>query len=194
MIDFEYETKKGGKLWHNGGPWRIEQELPWLTQGSVVFIENHIEKSHKVLEFGSGGSTLFFARRAEKVISFESGGRNTPVRVYEWYKMLVDKLQESNIKNVELCLLQSYPKSDRLYNYMFNSLPNEYFNWLLVDGIHRVLCIKQSRDKLVSGGYMIIDNYAGDYHRTKELLSDWKVFRFDCKTWNGRGTIILQKP
>lgn len=54
------------------------------------------------MEFGSGASTIFFARRSKKVISFESGGYSTRKgnleRSLEWYKNLTNKLKFNDIK------------------------------------------------------------------------------------------------
>jgi hypothetical protein len=47
-------------------------ELPWLTFGAIRQIERHLTPSSQVFEFGSGGSTFYFARRAAHVTSVES--------------------------------------------------------------------------------------------------------------------------
>ncbi len=196
MKDLLQRVVKEGKSWCADGPWRIEQELPWLTLDSVEFIGKNINKSHNVLEFGSGGSTMFFARRAKRVVSFESGGNNKQIDIaaqsYEWYKRLAEKLHEHNINNVELHLLHSYPNTNTLYDYVFGSLPEKYFHWLLVDGAHRNQCVMKGRSKLVSGGYMIIDNYG--WLKNMKLFRYWKALKFDHKDWNGKGTLILRKP
>lgn len=200
----------------DSGFWRLDKELPWLTEGSVSFIEKNINKSQNVLEFGAGASTVFFAKRAKAVISFESGGYSVRLqnvqRSADWFQKLSVKLKQLKLNNVQLYLLQGYPKSATLYAHVLNSLPNEHFHWVLVDGANRNLCIDKSRDKLVSGGYMIIDNYdhippkkfitsmkafMRDEYCTdliKDLLRDWEEFRFDEEGWPGLGTIIFQKP
>ena len=199
-----------------GGAWRLEEEVPWLTKKSVEFIKKNIDKSHNVLEFGAGASTIFFARNCNQVVSFESGGysvrRNNVNRSALWYLRLVEKLKKFKITNVELYLLQGYPQSSRVYARVIDSLPDNAFHWALVDGANRNMCIKKSVDKLVSGGYLIIDNYdhippkkfinsmevfmKDEYclETMKILLSDWKVFKFDEDGWPGLGTIIFQKP
>lgn len=199
------------KEWKQGGPWRVDEELPWLTKDSVRFIEKHIKKSHKVLEFGSGGSTIFFARRASEVISFESGGHSIkevgPEHALRWYTILTDKLRASNIKNVELYLLHSYPHLSAVHNRLLDALPDNYFNWVLVDGGCRRLCTVKGKDKLISGGYLIIDNYASKGQKVpaflqyeycldyvKKALNNWKRLEFDQVGWGGKGTLILQKP
>ena len=197
------------------GEWRLDKELPWLTKGSIGFIEQHIKKQDMVLEFGSGASTLFFARRAQKVISFESGGYSIRHGVIDrsvtWFKKLSQRLKKNHLINVELYLIQGYPRSAIPYKYIINSLPDKYFDWVLVDGANRVLCIDMCRDKLKSGGYMIIDNYDHtppakiiknmQYYMKheycmgaiKQYLDGWQEFRYPEEGWGG-GTTILQKP
>jgi len=205
------EKKKGG------GFWRLEEEAPpFLTDASVKFIEKRIDKSHNILEFGSGGSTVFFARRARKVISFESGGyiirKRKLVRSLEWYTRVMKKLKKNKIDNVELYLLQGYPDSATLYSRLFDSLKDEYFHWVLIDGANRKLCLDRSRDKLISGGFMVIDNYdhippentmtSKKVFFEHEYISDvidtmlkgWEYFRYDEPGWAGKGTIIYRKP
>ena len=198
------------------GFWRLDKERPWLTEGSVNFITEHINQSHNVLEFGAGASTVFFARRAKRVISFESGGYSVRLqnvqRSVDWFLQLRVKLNKLKLHNVELYLLQGHPKSSILYSRLIQALPDEHFHWVLVDGANRNLCIDRTRKKLVSGGYMIIDNY--DHIPAAKLISsmevfmreeyctplleslfkDWQEFRFDEPEWPGKGTVIFQKP
>lgn len=200
-----------------GGIWRLKEEAaPFITEGSIKFIEKRIKKTDNVLEFGSGGSTVYFAKKANKVISFESGGyivrkRKLP-RSLEWYTNIVKKLKELKLNNVELYLLQAYPNSEILYNHVLNSLPDNYFNWVFIDGANRKLCVDKTRSKLVRGGYMVIDNYDHippnntmtskevymkyEYvgKMMNELLKDWKSFTYDEPDWAGKGTIIFEKP
>ena len=78
---------------------------------------------------------------------------------------------------------------------------------VLVDGGCRKLTTIKGKDKLIGGGYLIIDNYTSrrqnkpafirheycmDY--VEKVLSDWKRFEFDQEDWGGKGTLILQKP
>ena len=198
------------------GFWRLDEERPWLTEGSVYFIAKYINRSHNVLEFGAGASTVFFARRSKRVISFESGGYSVRLqnvqRSADWFQKLRDKFNQLKLNNVELYLLQGYPKSAIVYAHVLKSLPDDHFHWVLIDGANRNLCIDKSRNKLVSGGYMIIDNYdhipaaklissmavfMKDVYCTdliKDLLRDWKEFRFDEEGWPGLGTLIFRKP
>lgn len=201
-----------------GGFWRLNKEAPpFITKESVKFIEKRIKPEDNVLEFGSGGSTVWFARRANKVVSFESGGYiirpNKFNRSLDWYLRLKKKMTKEKIENVELYLLHSYPRTSVVYERLINSFPDEYFKWVFIDGTHRNLCIDLCRSKIIKDGFMIIDNYdhipkmskkdKGNMKRymefehcmtsIRDLLGDWEKHVFDEDGWAGDGTIIFRK-
>ncbi len=45
--------------------------IPWFTYSAIDFLKERLNNKLNILEFGSGNSTLFFAERVKKVISFE---------------------------------------------------------------------------------------------------------------------------
>jgi len=47
-------------------------ELPWFSFGAIEFLKRHVRPEHRVFEFGCGGSSFFFARRAASVLSVEN--------------------------------------------------------------------------------------------------------------------------
>ena len=47
------------------------QPIPWFTYPSIDFLDKRLNKNLNVFEFGSGNSSLFFAKRVRKVISVE---------------------------------------------------------------------------------------------------------------------------
>jgi len=198
------------------GPWRLDEGKPWLTEGSIQFFKDNVLDTDNILEFGSGASTIFFAKHTKgKIISFESGGysvrKGNLKRSMDWYERLTEKIRKDNIKNIELYLLQGYPASSIVYSHVIDSLPNN-FSWILVDGANRNLCIDKGRSKLRDGGYMIVDNYdhipeermitnmelymKNEYcsEIIYELLDGWDHLKFDAEDWPGKGTIIFQKP
>ena len=74
----------------------IRSGLPWLAWGAVDFLDRFLTRSHAVFEYGTGGSTLFFANRAKRVMSVEDDPR--------WQRMVRDRLAEESLENVTLCL------------------------------------------------------------------------------------------
>ena len=60
-----------------------EVELPWMAFGAIRHLKRYLRPVHTVFEFGSGGSSLFFARRAARVLSVE----NDPA----WHRKITDR-------------------------------------------------------------------------------------------------------
>ena len=44
---------------------------PWLTPAAVQFLKGYLKASDQGLEFGSGGSTIWFAKRIDSLTSIE---------------------------------------------------------------------------------------------------------------------------
>ena len=47
------------------------EALPWVTYSFIDFIKDRLNKQQRVFEYGSGSSTLFYAKRVAKVVSVE---------------------------------------------------------------------------------------------------------------------------
>jgi len=60
------------------------EPLPWLTYSFIDFIIERLRNEFNIFEFGSGNSTLFFAKRVMEVTSVEHN--------IEWYKKLKNKI------------------------------------------------------------------------------------------------------
>src|SRR5262245_61229785 len=51
---------------------RLGKPLPWYTYPCIQFLENQSFVGQRVLEFGAGQSTLWWAERAVSVTAFEN--------------------------------------------------------------------------------------------------------------------------
>src|ERR1019366_2881355 len=49
----------------------LSSGVPWLTFRTIDFLTNCLRPDMTVFEFGSGGSTIFIARRVRTVVSIE---------------------------------------------------------------------------------------------------------------------------
>lgn len=54
------------------GRWPADVEQPWMSFGAIDFLQRTIRPDTRVFEYGSGGSSFFFARRAASVLSVEN--------------------------------------------------------------------------------------------------------------------------
>src|ERR1043165_4945404 len=85
-------------LSHNvlNGQTPLAVEIPWFSYAAIDFLEDFIKPHMSVFEYGSGGSTLFFARRAKSVWSIEDNPR--------WFDLVSRRVQEKGARNVTLKL------------------------------------------------------------------------------------------
>jgi hypothetical protein len=70
----------------------LELGLPWISFGAIRFLEKFLQPGMRVFEYGSGGSTLFFAARCERTVSVEDNEN--------WARRVRDRLGEA--QNVDL--------------------------------------------------------------------------------------------
>ena len=143
---------------HHGIMGNVEQ--PWLPVEAIDFLYSNLNKRMTGLEFGSGSSTFWFSKFTREIFSVESDE--------EWYNKNLENKNKFSIENVNLILSacpmlrifeidnevgEAYEKySDQIFKIGRN------FDYILVDGVARSLCIKKSIDFLNPGGYLIIDN------------------------------------
>src|SRR5215203_492131 len=62
---------------HNlvNGKTPLDLQIPWFSYAAIDFLEKYIKREMTVCEYGSGGSTLFFAERAKSVYSIEDNAK-----------------------------------------------------------------------------------------------------------------------
>lgn len=167
---------------------------PWLSPGATMFFDDWLTKEKVGAEFGSGISTVFFAKRSKKVVSIE--------HFEPWYTKVVDLFKEEGLTNIDYRFIevikgedenQSIP--DKIKPYFEDSksfdikwefekyfsvlqdFDDEYFDYVLVDGRARPECVFYSIDKLKSGGLMVLDNSERSrYSIVFNALSDWESY------------------
>ena len=134
---------------------RLCGRSPWLSLPAVRWLEAHIHKSMRVFEWGSGNSTMFFARRTERVVSIEHD--------QNWFGRMSQELASRRISNVNLHFYPTtisggpgggysdYVRSIRQYD-------DASFDLILVDGRARCECLRLARKKVRPGGCILLDN------------------------------------
>ena len=116
-------------------PWK---ETPHLTKPTIEFLESILTSKSRVLEIGSGGSTLWFARRVRWVTSFEHDAG--------WFRLVMRKLQEAGLTNYHLNFMPDYPELG------IPALGGDY-DLVFVDGRGRVRSIKTTYKLVKPSGY-----------------------------------------
>ena len=152
----------------------LEHGLPWFSLSAIHFLDSFVSKSMKVFEYGSGGSTVYFANRAGSVVSTEDNK--------DWLELVQTELAASGIANVTLQYrsfdfhrAEHFEQSDYLC-----SIPDRAFDIIIVDGTEesipvRPTCFQHAESRVAPGGIIVVD----DSWRYPELrsLNHAKSFR-----------------
>ena len=157
------------------GSGMLEAGCPWLTPGSIRFLEDFCKKSQEVLEFGSGGSTVFFSKRVMNVMSFETDKR--------WHNDVSGFLRNSAICNVNLFLVGSLAEC-------LSIIGDRKFDIALIDSgsLDRKKLAEASLSLVKEKGIIVLDNYSR-YEMCQDFENKKKT-AFDDRHWDGSGTKV----
>ena len=158
----------------------VDLELPWFAYAAIDFLDDFLKPHMTVCEYGSGGSTLFFARRARRVFSIEDDP--------EWHNLILDRLQSRNIRNVTLKLCPfDFKNPDGFENSEYlHAIPNERFDVIFIDGREewtrvRPVCFENAEKFIRKGGIIVVD----DSWRYPELRQQHSARH--CQTYQSVG-------
>ena len=115
--------------------------VPWFTYPAIEYIKQLDLSDKRVLEYGSGFSTIFWAKRTKAVGSIEDDK--------SWYETLKPQLP-ANVNYIRVENQEEYVAAATKLDGQFDIIIN--------DGIYRTSCAKASRPKLADGGIVIVDN------------------------------------
>jgi hypothetical protein len=127
---------------------RSRPDLPWWPFPAKEAIESLIQREWNVIEFGSGSSTIWLARRAGYVYSIEDNP--------EWHEKIGERLTLQNVTNVTLRLRQHGAFYD------LREFVDRTFDLAIVDGYCRFGCIEAVLPKLKPRGFLYLDNSDAD--------------------------------
>ena len=124
-------------------------DYPWLTQDAIRILTSLLKPTDHILEFGSGRSTIWFAKRVGKITSVENHAA--------WFKVVEQMLKSLNWK-VDYSLVPDDEHQEAGYRELLSRIPDESIDLCLVDGGPRALCAVESVSKVKRGGFVVIDN------------------------------------
>jgi hypothetical protein len=153
--------------WHRSqGRSGLDDGRPWITFEATRAIGQVLNSTMKVFEYGTGGSTLFFASRVASVVSVE----NDPV----WFEVMQARV--AGRSNVEISLAPGEPPAGpedlafpsrstssqhltfRKYVQAIDRFPDGHFDLLLVDGRSRPAAFFRGEPKVRIGGLIVLDD------------------------------------
>lgn len=117
--------------------------LPWVTYSFIDFIKPRLSKNLSIFEYGSGSSTLFYAKHVKRVVSVEHDEA--------WY----NKILKSKAQNAEMI----FSKLEKGGEYSKKAATlGEQFDMIIVDGRDRVNCCISSVAALNPSGVLVLDD------------------------------------
>ena len=121
----------------NGNP------MPWMNFSIVKLLEEKLNSDLTLFEYGSGYSTLFYARKVKSVVSVEYDEN--------WF----NKMRTLVPGNVKLIFRKN--DIDGEYCRVISSMKDKY-DVVIVDGRDRVNCVLQSIPSLSKSGVILLDD------------------------------------
>jgi len=130
------------------------RDHPWLPRSANEILDSYLTKSDIGLEFGSGRSTIWFAKRISHLTSVEDNEN--------WVANVREMLNKTNTQNVDYKFLPNDGEedngSDVEYVRVIDNFEANSLDFCLVDGSFREFCTLNVIEKIHPGGLLIIDN------------------------------------
>lgn len=182
------------EYWH--GTECVKNEIPWQTPESIFYLDKILKPDDVVLEIGSGGSTLFFARRCAKVIALETSAA--------WHATMSRTIEDLGLTNVALILAPSQSGAEAA----IAARAIKDVTVASVDSVHgfdRSAFLETVLKHHKGLRTLVLDNYGEPVlfprHAHMTLLqamtlcqgAGWRGEDFNDSHWCGRGTRILTR-
>lgn len=167
----------------------IATRTPWLVPQAILALDRWLKPTDTVLELGAGGSTLFFADRCKRVVTFEKPGIYCDV--------VAAAIKKEQLTQVELHVVSSEAEVLEIlaYTYTGNMFSVIMPDWdeardFLYDGLEGIV----STDCLY-----VLDNYAahnlfplyGEDLPSTLMHEPMGQVVYDDKHWYGKGTKLV---
>jgi hypothetical protein len=150
---------------------------PWLAPDAIVWLEQHLCPDMRGFEWGSGRSTLWFAKRLAALTSIESDAA--------WFQEVTRRVRESGLTNVDLRHIPLEHPDAQTYAFDYSPLPanpaailglqDSSLDFVVVDGWYRPVCARAALPKLKPGGILLIDNTNWDDPPHVHVPKDWPL-------------------
>lgn len=167
----------------------LDNPIPYFTFQANEWLKKYLKKDMLVFEWGSGGSTIYIAKRVRQITSIEYSD--------EWYSKMKWYLRLKSISNCELKFIPPEYNQDignisdlsqcrsnnpayqnatfKKYCEYIKQFPKNYFDLIIVDGRARPSCLAIAKDYVKIGGYILLDDAEREtYNDGCELLKGFE--------------------
>jgi hypothetical protein len=144
---------------------------PWITRDALDLLDELLLPSDRGIEWGSGGTTAWFAERIEHLTSVEGSPH--------WHDGLRAQLDSAHVANVDLRLVSfdelghDTPQHRSAYVGAAPELTSGSLDLAFVDGEYRDECALRAIELLRPGGLLVIDNI--ETYLPSTTRSPWSV-------------------
>lgn len=169
----------------------LERKAPWLCNTAIRELDQIVSKDKRVFEYGSGGSTLYFAAHCGEVVAVDHS--------QEWAQMVNDALAADQITHAKVLPIPGEPAASpqdadaqqgygsaepqfegisyKNYVLALSRYPKGHFNIIVIDGRSRSACVKQASEYIAPGGVIIVDNVERKHYQPAQQQYLSKHFR-----------------
>ena len=146
-------------------------ERPWIVPAAIGWLGRRMRRDWRVLELGSGRSTVWLAQRAASVLAFEDNE--------QWLQRARGLLAAAGLANVDLRGLpveRFVEEVEALEEASYDLVVVDFLESPLAD---RVDAVRAARSKVRPGGYLLLDDSDRPaYAEADEVLAGWRRRRF----------------
>jgi predicted O-methyltransferase YrrM len=152
---------------------------PWITRDALAALDELLRPSDRGIEWGSGGTTAWFAARIQHLTSVEGSPR--------WHAGLRDELDAHRVGNVDLRLVSSdalghdTPEHRAAYVGAAPELEAGSLDLAFVDGEYRDDCALRALELLRPGGLLVVDNV--ETYLPSTTRSPWTIAEPATDRW-----------
>jgi SAM-dependent methyltransferase len=188
----------------------IKEKIPWMPFRAIQWLDAYIGPQSVVFEYGSGTSTLRWAKRAKRLISVE----HVPL----WQAKVKAALEREGLRNCEVRLVLADSEPDqgsvdpsdpetyasrgskdtfKAYVYQVETFPDNSFDIVIVDGRARPAALRHATKKVKPGGFVLLDDAnRPSYQRSLRYVASWEKVDLSGIKYDGKfqTTIAWKKP
>lgn len=159
-------------------------DRPWMTDVEIEMLDKYLTPDTVMLEYGSGGSTIYYANKVKKLISVE--------HEQGWFNTIEVRKRRAGLTNIENICVPVIPPTvndqrgifewDELFNCQYYNAYKEYVNYPLdkgyifdvvfIDGRCRPQCAKAILDTITRDSVVFIHDYNRRYYGVVESNYD----------------------
>ena len=120
--------------------------VPWMTYPAIYFLEGALRDEMRLFEYGSGGSTAWFAERVKEV---------TAVEADRFWLLQVPRAENIRLRHVET---EADWYTDSRTDYVQAAVDGAPWDVIVIDGHARNDCAQVAGSLLTPTGFIVLDD------------------------------------